>query len=120
MIVIVVLVLISLIWTVYFYGSKVYQRRWLEAFIDSAGIFPWPILVALGFWFVAALAKIWNPESDNGRRWFNAGLIVGSVALLLGWFLRAVLWAAPDALWPENENINKVKVPAPPAEEKKP
>ena len=120
MIVIILAVLIALIWTVFYYGSKIYHRRWLESFIDSAGVIPWPILVSLGFFFIAALAKIWSPEGETAKKWFNAGLAQGAVALLLAWFLRAVLWAAPDSLWPENANTGKPTDDKKIEEEKKP
>ena len=121
MILLSIAVLISVIWIVYFYGSKIYRRRWLEAFIDSAGIFPWPLLISLAFFFLAALAAIWAPNSETGKRWAIAGGVVGGIALLLGWFLRAVLWAAPDVLWPENENTGKPEGnPQPAPENKKP
>lgn len=111
MILLMIAVLLSVAWTVYYYAAKIYRRRWLEAFIDSAGIFPWPLLLAFAFWLLAGLAVIWNPNAETGRRWGYAGLIVGGVALLLGWFLRAVLWAAPDVIWPENENLGKNETP---------
>lgn len=100
-------------WTVYYYARKIYTRRWLESFVDAAGIIPWPALLALVFFLLAALAKLWAPSSDVARRWGVAGVIVGLIALLLGWFLRAVLWAAPDAIWPENENTGKIDAPKP-------
>lgn len=116
----VVAIVLSLIWTVGYYGTKIYNRRWLESFIDASGIVPWPVLISLAFFFIAGLAKIWSPESDTARRWANAGLIQGSVALMLAWFFRAVLWAAPDSLWAENANVGKpANPPKPEPEEKK-
>lgn len=111
--ILIVTTIVSLVWAIYYLGRAIYNKRWFEAFIDGAAILPWPVLLTLGFWVVAAIAQIWSPNSDTGRKWFAAGGIVGILVLLVAWFCRAVLWVAPDAFWPENQNTGKVDSPVP-------